>query len=138
MTNILLKVDLTSFGKRIALFAIFENYTRLFNINCFMFIAPCSLYGCELWLSTNHDIDGLCVTCRKNLRTIWNLPFCTHSRLLPLTSKCLFLLDEISRRSLNFIRICFLHDYPLIRSVNCSMWCVVRSRPVNSRPQYFI
>ena len=83
-----------------------------------LFQAYCtSFYGCELWLLTNHNIDGLCVAWRKSLRKIWNLPSCTHSRLLPLISHCLPLLDEFCRRSLNFIRKCVLHDSPLIRSV---------------------
>ena len=83
-----------------------------------LFQAYCtSLYGCELWLLTNHNIDGMCVAWRKTLRRIWNLPFCTHSQLLPLISKCLPLFDEICRRSLNFIRTCALHDSVLIRSV---------------------
>jgi len=78
-----------------------------------------SLYGGELWLLTNYNIDALCVAWRKALRRIWNLPSCMHSRLLPLICEFLplGLLDEICRRSLNFIRTCALHDSFLIRSV---------------------
>jgi len=47
-----------------------------------LFQAYCtSLYGCELWLLTNYNIDALCVAWRNALRRIWNLPSCTHSRL---------------------------------------------------------
>jgi len=75
------------------------------------------LYGCELWLLTKYNIDALCVAWRKALRRIWNLPSCSHNRLLPLICECLPLFDEICRRSLNFIRTCDLHDSLLIRSV---------------------
>jgi hypothetical protein len=83
-----------------------------------LFHAYCtSLYGCELWLLNNYNIDALCAAWRKALRRIWNLPSCSHSRLLPLICDCLPLFDEICRRSLNFIRTCALHDSLLIRSV---------------------
>jgi len=55
---------------------------RLFQAYC------TSLYGCELWLLTNCNIEALCVAWRKTLRRIWNLPYCTHSRLLPLICNC--------------------------------------------------
>jgi len=78
---------------------------KLFQIYC------TSLYGCELWLLTNFNIDALCVAWRKALRRIWNLSSCrpTHSRLLPLIWECLPLFDEICRRLFKFIRTCALH-----------------------------
>jgi hypothetical protein len=116
MTMILLKLVLTSFGKRITIFAFFRKLHPFVQYKLFQ--AYCtSLYGCEVWLLTNHNIDGLCVAWRKSLRRVWNLPSCTHSRLLPLISKCLPLFDEICRRSLTFVRMCVLHESPLIRSV---------------------
>jgi len=84
---------------------------RLFQAYC------TSLFGCELWLLTNYNIDALCVAWRKALRRIWSLPSCTHSRLLPLICNCLPLFDEICRRSLHFIRTCALHDSSLVRFV---------------------
>jgi hypothetical protein len=84
---------------------------RLFHAYC------TSMYGCELWLLSNHNIECLCVAWRKSLRRIWKLPTCTHTRLLPLVSHCLPLFDEICRRSLNFIRTCVLHDSDLISFV---------------------
>jgi len=82
------------------------------------FQAYCTcLYGCELWLLTNCNIDALCVDWRKTLPRIWNLPSCMHSRLVHLICNCLPLFDEIYRRSLHFIRTCALHNSPLIRFV---------------------
>jgi len=71
---------------------------RLFQTYC------TSLYGCKLWLLTNCNIEALYVAWHKTLRRIWNLPSCTHSRLLPLICNCLPLFDAICRRSLYFIR----------------------------------
>jgi len=68
------------------------------------------VYGCELWLLTNCNIEALCVAWRKTSRRIWNWPCCTHSRLLPLVCNCLPLFDEICRT-------CVLHDSSLIRFV---------------------
>jgi len=37
-------------------------------------------------------------------------PFQTHRVLLPLLPQCLHVLDEICRRSLNFVRSCIRHE----------------------------
>ena len=66
---------------------------------------------------SNSNIDCLCVAWRKSLRRIWNLPPCTHTRLLHLVGHCLPLFDEMCRRSLNFIRTCLSHDSTLISFV---------------------
>jgi len=76
-----------------------------------------SLYGCELWLLGNEQINDLCVAWRKILRRIWGLPFKSHCYLLPLLSQCLPLADEICRRSLNFIKVCYNNDSSLVRAV---------------------
>jgi len=61
-----------------------------------IFQAYCtSLYSCKLWLLTNCNIEVLCVAWQKTMCRIWNLPSCTHSRLLPLICNCLPLFDEI-------------------------------------------
>jgi hypothetical protein len=73
-----------------------------------------SLYGCELWLLTTGEIDDLCAAWRKSLRRVWNLPHTAHSYLLHMLSQCLPLFDEISRRSINFIRSCISHESSLV------------------------
>jgi len=99
---------------------------RLFQAYC------TSFYGCELWLLTNCNIEALCVAWRKTLRRIWNLPSCTHSRLLPLICNCLPLFDEICRRPLHIIRTCVLHDSSLIRVVVHGALCA-RSQSILSQ-----
>ena len=37
-----------------------------------------SLYGCELWLLTTNEIGDLCISCRKGLRRVWDLPYTSH------------------------------------------------------------
>ena len=44
-------------------------------------------------------------------------PFRTHSFLLPLISNILPFYDEICRRSINFLRLCFFHSSSLIRFI---------------------
>ena len=73
-----------------------------------------SLYGCELWLLSTGEIDDLCVAWRKGLRRVWSLPNTSHSYLLHMLSQCLPLFDEISRRSINFIRFCITHESSLV------------------------
>jgi hypothetical protein len=99
------------------------------NVLCFFSkLKPCvkyklfqsycmSMYGCELWSLSNDHINDLCVSWRKSLRRIWGLPYDSHCYLLPLLSRCLPLLDEICRRSLNFINDCLSHGSHLVRAV---------------------
>jgi len=86
-------------------------FTNIVNSYCM------SLYGSELWLLSNNQINGLCVSCRKSLRRIWGLPFNFHCYLLPLLSQCLPLLDEICRRSINFIKLCICNGSSFVRAV---------------------
>jgi len=50
---------------------------------------------------------------------VWGLPFQTHSVLLPLLSQCFPVLDEICRRSLNFVRSCIKLFAYCIRLYSC-------------------
>ena len=49
-----------------------------------------SYYGCVLWSLRSRDIDRIYVTWRKIIRRLWNVPYRTHGRLLPV------LLDDYS------------------------------------------
>jgi len=69
-----------------------------------LFHAYCFYYGCQLWLLLNSNVKEFCVAWRKNSRHVRGLPFQTHDVLLPLLSQCLPVLDEICRRSHNFVR----------------------------------
>ena len=42
-----------------------------------------SYYGCALWSLASPDIERVYVTWRKIIRRLWNVPYRTHSNLLP-------------------------------------------------------
>jgi hypothetical protein len=60
---------------------------RLFRSYCM------SLYGSELWLLSNDQINDLCVSWWKSLHRTWGLPYNSRCYLLPLlsVSVCLYL-----------------------------------------------
>ena len=84
---------------------------KLFRSYCTNF------FGCELWSLSNEKINDVSATWGKALRRIWDLPYTTHSYLLPYLCDCLPLFDEICRRMLNFVRSCMIHSSSLIRFV---------------------
>jgi hypothetical protein len=43
-----------------------------------------SLYGCVIWNFTPRKLERFCVAWRKSVRKIFNVPYLTHSNLLPL------------------------------------------------------
>jgi len=62
-----------------------------------------SIYGAELWLLDGANIETFCVAWRKALRRILQLPYNSHSYLLPSLSDTLPVYDEICKRSMKFI-----------------------------------
>jgi len=74
-----------------------------------------SYYGCELWSLSNSNVKEFCVAWQISLRRVWGLPFQTHCVLFPLLSQCLPVLDEIRRRSLNFVRSCIRHESACVK-----------------------
>jgi len=76
-----------------------------------------SLYGCELWDFVHPDLNRVCTACRVGVRRAWNLPYRTHSNLLPLISLQLPLVDEVAKRILEFSRKCLSSDSKLVSRV---------------------
>jgi hypothetical protein len=74
-----------------------------------------SMYGCELWSTDN--VEFFCVAWRKALRRVLNLPYDTHSYLLPLLTDTLPVFEEICRRSAKFILKCFNSSSTLVKYV---------------------
>jgi len=52
---------------------------------------------------------------------VWGLPFQTHGVLLPLLSQCLPVLDEICRRSLNFVRSSIRYESAFVQFIDCTL-----------------
>ena len=76
-----------------------------------------SVYGCELWSLNGSIIEDFCVAWRKTLRRVLNLPYNSHSYLLPLLSNSLPVFVEICKRSSHFILSCLNSRSSLVRSV---------------------
>jgi len=90
-------------------YVILANYPRLSNIIDFMHTVLVIMdvsYG----RYQNSNVKECCVVWRKSLRRVWGLPFQTHGVMLPRLSQCLPVLDEICRRSLNFVRSCIRYE----------------------------
>ena len=73
------------------------------------------MYGCELWLLHDSNIEVFCVAWRKALRRILGLPQNAHSYLLPIVSNSWPIFDEICKRSSHFILSCLSSPSPLVR-----------------------
>ena len=76
-----------------------------------------SVYGCELWAFTCVQLLDFCTALRKGVRRVWDLPHKTHRYLLPLLGRCLPVLDEICRRSMNFAITCLSDMSSLVKYV---------------------
>jgi len=48
---------------------------------------------------------------------VWGVPFQTNGVLLPILSQCLPVLDEICRRSHNFVRSCIRHESVFLQCI---------------------
>ena len=84
---------------------------RLLTTYCY------SLYGCVLWDFVHPDLNRVCTAWRVGVRRAWNLPYRTHSNLLPLISLQLPLVDEVAKRTLEFSRKCLSSDSKLVSCV---------------------
>jgi hypothetical protein len=83
-----------------------------------LFKAYCnSMYGCELWSLDCRDINEFCVSWRKAIRRVLDIPYSSHSALLPLLTDTLPALDEICKRSARFITSCLKASSHLVRTV---------------------
>jgi hypothetical protein len=76
-----------------------------------------SHYGCVLWDLTNKKLEEYCIAWRKGVRKIWSLPHDSSGLNVALISESLPILDEISRRTWNFLHSCINSDSQLVRSV---------------------
>ena len=83
-----------------------------------LFKSFCStMYGCELWSLSGNSTEEFCVAWRKALIRVLNLPYNSHSYLLPLMSNSLPVFVEICKRSSKFILSCLNCQSSLVRSI---------------------
>ena len=76
-----------------------------------------SYYGCELWDLCCKAVDDFCIMWRKGLKRVWGLPRDTDSFLLASLCATIPIMDELYRRSCNFINACLSSDCSLISFV---------------------
>jgi hypothetical protein len=72
-----------------------------------------SFYGAELWDLSHSDIETLCIAWRKGIRRLYQLPYTTHSALIPGLCDTLPLTDLLYKRMLNFVYRC-LNSHSLL------------------------
>jgi hypothetical protein len=80
-----------------------------------------SFYGSVLWDLSHPCIDSFCCTWRKGLRRALGLPADTSSRILPGIMGTLPILDELARRTTNFVQACLSSDSDTVRSITVSI-----------------
>ena len=83
-----------------------------------LFLAYCSsLYGSQLWDIQYDNVEALCLSWRKALRRLWNLPAQTHCDLLYRICNCWPLKDELYRRCLLFSLRCLRSENRVVNYV---------------------
>ena len=87
-----------------------------------------SLYGSVLWQLDHSNLETFCTTWRKGLRRVWNLPYHTHSNILPILCHCLPMDDELCKRTANFINQCLNSDCALVNQLVHHGICFERTR----------
>ena len=65
----------------------------------------------------NNSIKSVCTAWRRGIRQIWQLPYNTHSSLLPGLSDILPLIDLFHKRMLNFIYQCLCSHSPIVNFI---------------------
>ena len=76
-----------------------------------------SYYECELWDLCSKAVADFCIMWRKGLKRVWGLPKDTLSFLLAPLCATISIMNELCRRSCNFINACLSSDCSLISFV---------------------
>jgi len=103
---------------------------RLIKVYCL------SLCGCELWHLYNSHIETICVAFCKRQRQCLDIPYYSHSFLLPGLTDTLPLFHEISKRSICFLYKCMHSPSSLVHSVVLHSVHDIGSNSVISRNIY--
>ena len=82
---------------------------KLFNTFCM------SLYGCQLWDYSKPSIEEICISWRKGVRKIYNIPYNTHRRFLHLICNDTSIKVKLHRCFLKFFIGVSNHTNPNIR-----------------------
>ena len=77
----------------------------------------CSFYGAPLWFLGSNRVTDLYVVWRKAVRVVWNIPYMTHTYVLPLLSECLPFDKAMEKRFVKFFQVCLQGKSPLLKTV---------------------
>ena len=75
-------------------------------------------YGSVLWDMSLSTVESVCITWRKGLRRLWDLPFQTHSRLIAPICELLPIRDELLFRCVSFVVKCMSSDSSVVLTVS--------------------
>lgn len=87
-----------------------------------------SVYGSQLWDYENGNCEHFFTAWRKCIRRIFDLPYCTHSRLLHLICNDFNIDSQLHFRFLNFVTACKNSNNKCVR-----MCCRIALNGSNSR-----
>jgi hypothetical protein len=73
-----------------------------------------SFYGAEIWDLSNSAIESINTAWRKGIRRVWQVPYTTHSALIPGLCDTIPLVDLFYKRMLNFVYRCLRSDSTLV------------------------
>ena len=76
-----------------------------------------SFYGAEIWDLSHVGFESTCTAWRKGIRRLWQVPYTTHSALLPGLCNIMPLIDMFYQRMLNFVYKCLLSESLLVNIV---------------------
>jgi len=84
---------------------------RLMKCYCF------DMYGCVLWDFNNTQVESFCKAWRKGMRRCFDLPYDSHSFILPVLSHTLPVFHEMCKRFACFITKCMYGSSALVQAV---------------------
>ena len=91
----------------------------LFSLYCI------DAYGCQIWNFSDNSNDIYYVAWRKVLRRLWNLPYTTHTRLLPAIFETKSIDIQLEIRCIKFVHNCInSNNY----AVNCITFAALNNR----------
>jgi hypothetical protein len=76
-----------------------------------------SFYGAEIWDLSNKEIESINTAWRKGIRRIWQVPYTTHSALIPGLCDTIPLVDLFYKRMLNFVYRCLQSESPIVNFI---------------------
>ena len=102
------------------------------EITCKIFKTQCAhLYGAETWSLADKNVPLIFTAINRCVRRVFDLPYRTHRRYLPIFARCMPYEEQVMRRarkliskmknvnsSINTLSTCCMHDARSISAMN--------------------